>query len=82
MPRLVSELPLDDDQRHAFARNLDGVCVTQLVPCEAAPHAASRTTCRNSERAAAADHGRPRVGPLTTQNSGPTGSSTRASSQG
>src|SRR5919199_2635868 len=38
---------------------------------------ASRARCRSSERAAAADHGRPRVGPLTTQNSGPTGSSTR-----
>jgi len=35
-----------------------------------------------AERAAAAAHGRPRVAPLTTQNSGPTGSSTRASSRG
>ena len=35
-----------------------------------------------AERAAAAAHGRPRVAPLTTQNSGPTGSSTRAWSQG
>src|SRR5829696_10387731 len=33
---------------------------------------ASRATRRSSERAADADHGRPRVGPLTTQNSGPT----------
>src|SRR3954447_25286154 len=28
---------------------------------------------RSSARAAAGDHGRPRVGPLTTQNRGPTG---------
>src|SRR3954468_22743626 len=32
---------------------------------------ASRATRRSSERAAPAVHGRPRVGPLTTQNSGP-----------
>src|SRR5215210_4327189 len=36
-----------------------------------------RATRRSSDRAAAAAHGRPRVAPLTTQNSGPTGSSTR-----
>src|SRR4051812_47755057 len=39
--------------------------------------AASR---RNSTRALALDHGRPRVGPSMTQNSGPTGSSRRAAS--
>src|SRR5215208_6731308 len=37
--------------------------------------AASR---RNSPRTATPDHGRPRVGPSMMQNSGPTGSSTRA----
>src|SRR3954453_3253388 len=36
---------------------------------------------RSSARAAAGDHGRPRVGPLMTQNSGPTGSSRRTSIQ-
>src|SRR5215208_6163629 len=35
-----------------------------------------RATRCSSERAAAAAQGRPRVAPLTTQNSGPTGSST------
>src|SRR5215207_3879645 len=43
---------------------------------------ASRATRRSSERAALAVDGRPRVGPLTMQNSGPTGSSTRAWSHG
>jgi hypothetical protein len=43
---------------------------------------ATRATRRSSQRAAAAVHGRPRVAPLTTQNSGPTGSSIRAWSQG
>jgi hypothetical protein len=37
---------------------------------------------RNSLRTAALDHGLPRVGPSMTQNSGPTGSSMRAASQG
>jgi hypothetical protein len=37
---------------------------------------------RNSTRTAALDHGRHRVGPSMTQNSGPTGSSTRSASQG
>jgi hypothetical protein len=36
---------------------------------------------RSSARAAAGDHGRPRVGPLMTQNNGPTGSSRRTSIQ-
>jgi hypothetical protein len=41
--------------------------------------AASR---RNSTRTLARDHGRPRVGPSMTQNSGPIGISTRAASHG
>jgi hypothetical protein len=32
----VAELALDDDQRHAVARQFDGVDVAQLVRCEAA----------------------------------------------
>src|SRR3954467_12682872 len=36
---------------------------------------------RSSARAAGADHDRPRVGPLMTQNNGPTGSSMRRSIQ-
>jgi hypothetical protein len=31
----VAELALDDDQRHAFASHLDGVCVAELVRREA-----------------------------------------------
>jgi hypothetical protein len=34
----VSELALDDDQRHAAARYLDRVCVPQLVRREASQH--------------------------------------------
>src|SRR5687768_5917560 len=34
----VPELALDDDQRHALARHLDGVGVAELVRCEASPH--------------------------------------------
>ena len=35
----VAELALDDDQRYALARHLDGVGVAQLVRREASPHA-------------------------------------------
>jgi hypothetical protein len=31
-------LALDADQQDAFARHLDGMGVTELVWCEAAPH--------------------------------------------
>jgi hypothetical protein len=33
----VAQLTLDDDQRDAFARELDGMGVPELVGCEAAP---------------------------------------------
>jgi hypothetical protein len=33
----VAKLALDDDQRHALARELDGMCVRQLVWREASP---------------------------------------------
>jgi hypothetical protein len=35
MPRCWAELALDDDQRHALARQFDGVGVPQLVRREA-----------------------------------------------
>jgi hypothetical protein len=35
----VPELALDDDQRYALARHLDGVCVSELVRSEAAAYA-------------------------------------------
>src|ERR671915_282720 len=38
MPRLLWPSWLDDDQRHAFARQLDGVRVRELVRREASAH--------------------------------------------
>jgi hypothetical protein len=75
-------LALDDDQRHALARHLDGVGVPELVRREASPHAG---LAGDAAQLRAGGGGRPRpppVGPLTTQNNGPTGSSTRTWSQG
>ena len=40
----VSELPLNHNERDAFVRHLDGVCVPQLVRCEPTPDA--RSCCR------------------------------------
>jgi hypothetical protein len=37
----VAELTLDDEQRHAFARHLRGVSVSQLVGREPASHSGS-----------------------------------------
>jgi len=70
---------LDDDEWYSFVGHLDGVGVAKLVRREASSDARVPATRRSSARAAAGDHGRPRVGPLMTQNSGPTGSSTRRS---
>jgi hypothetical protein len=42
MPRLVSELAMDDDQRDTFARHLDGVGVAELVRRESSPDAGER----------------------------------------
>ena len=79
----MPELALDDVQRHALAGELERVRVAQLVRREAPPDAgAGAASRRNSVRTAAPDHGRPRVGPSMMQNSGPTGSSTRAVSHG
>jgi hypothetical protein len=49
---------------------------------EPSTHTCCAAVRRRSARAAALDRARPRVGPWTTQNSGPTGSSSRRSSQG
>jgi hypothetical protein len=40
----VAELALDDGQRDALAGHLDGMCVTQLMGREAAPHAGGRAS--------------------------------------
>jgi hypothetical protein len=74
----MAELALDDDQRHALVGHFDGMGVAQLMRRKAPPHATPRGVLRRSARAAALDHGRHRVAPMMTQNSGPTGSSTRA----
>jgi hypothetical protein len=78
----VPELALDDVERHpSRASSSACACLSwcgakrRLTPARAA-------TRRNSLRTAAAAQGRPRVGPSITLNSGPTGSSTRAASQG
>jgi hypothetical protein len=69
----VSELSLDHDERNALAGRLDGVGVTKLVRCGSRRTLASEAARRSSTRAAAADQGRPRVGPWMTQNTAPTG---------
>ena len=78
----VSELALDHVERDPFAGHLDGMSVTQLMRREAAAYSGVRRESAKVARTAAGAHGRPRVGPAITQNSAPTGSSTRASSQG
>jgi hypothetical protein len=75
-------LALDNDQRHAFARQLDGVCVPELVWCNRRRTPAAAAVARRSVRAAALDQWRPAVAPLMMQTSGPTGSSVRNSDQG
>ena len=70
----MPELALDDD-RGTPSRSISTRARGPAGAARSAPHAGLRATRRSSERAAAAAHGRPRVGPLMTQNSGPTGSS-------
>ena len=76
----MPELSLDDDQRHTFASHLDGMGVAKLMRRKASAHVPPRApfspgvlACRRGPR--------PRVGSLTTQNSGPIGSLSRSSSQ-
>jgi hypothetical protein len=78
----VAELTLDDHERYAFMCEFDGMRVTQLVRGEVARTPADAAVSRNWARAAATDQRRPRVGPVITQNSGPTGSSSRTISHG
>jgi hypothetical protein len=72
----VAELALDDDQRHAFTSQLDGVRVAQLVRREAPPNASRDGGPAQVRPGTALDQWRPRVAPLITHNNGPTGSST------
>ena len=86
---LHSEAQRAVDGHHRGAAGVDGVDDLGVVDAlevdrgdaeVGAP--AWRATRRSSVRAAAAAQGRPRVAPVTTQDSGPTGSETRAWSQG
>jgi hypothetical protein len=78
----VAELTLDDVERDALAGELERVSVAELVRRDRRLTPALAASRRNSERTAAPDHGRPRVGPSMMQNSGPTGSSALAPSHG
>ena len=49
----VAELALNDDERHAFARQLNGVRVAELVRREATANSAATAVRRRSVRAAA-----------------------------
>jgi hypothetical protein len=56
------ELAPDDVERDAFAGELERVRVAQLVRREATPDAGLRCEPADSERTAALDQGRPRLG--------------------
>jgi hypothetical protein len=78
----MSQLALDDVERDALPGHLDSVGVSQLVRSKAPPTPAWTAVRRSAIRTCEPDQGRPQVGPLITQKSGPTGNETRASSQG
>lgn len=78
----VSELALDDDQRHALMRHLHSVRVTELMRRETSPHpalAAVRPSCLGAEDDSQC---RPEVAPRITHSSAPTGSRRRRSIHG
>jgi hypothetical protein len=77
----VAELALDDDQRDAFARQLDGMGVPQLVGREAPPDPGVDGGRAEGRSRGSARPG-PRIGPLIVESSGPTGSGSRSSSHG
>jgi hypothetical protein len=78
----MSQLPLDDVQRDALPGHFDSVGMAQLVWSEAPPYPGLGRVRRSAIRTCECDQGRPEVGPLITQKSGPAGKETRASSQG
>jgi hypothetical protein len=78
----MSELALDHVERHALAGHLDGVRVAKLMRAKRLRTPARTASWRSCGRTAGADHGRPHVGPLTTQRSAPIGVSALCSSQG
>src|SRR5438105_15763713 len=70
----MTELPLDDYQRDAFAGHPDCVRVAELVRREPTAHPAVRAALRSWTRIPDGEQGRPQVGPRSTQKSTPTGS--------
>ena len=78
----VAQLALDDQQRHAFAGHFDGMSMAQLVRRKPAAHPRPAGSHVQLGADAGWRHGRPRVGPSSTQNSAPTGSLARSCSHG
>jgi hypothetical protein len=76
----MSQLALNDVEQYAFPGHLHGMGVAQLVRSESSLHAGRGAVRRSVTRTCELDQGRPQVGPLITQNRGPTGNETRASS--
>jgi hypothetical protein len=78
----VAELALDHGERHTLAGELDGARVAQLVRGESAPHAGLGGEPPELDAHARTRPRPPARRPSMMQNSGPTGSSTRATSHG
>jgi hypothetical protein len=78
----MPELPLDDDQRHSFARHLDRVGVSELMRRKASSYSSSAAAWCSCERTPAGAQARPQVGPRSTQNNAPTGIAARNRSHG
>ena len=77
----MAKLALDDVDSHSFAREFDGMRVTQLMGSKPPPDASVDGELAQFGRAAVADQRRPRVGPSMPQNSGPGGNDTRCANQ-
>ena len=69
----MSELGLDDVQRHSLSGHLDVMGVAKLMGRESAPDTCVEGEATELHSCRGADHGRPDVGPLMTQKSGPIG---------
>jgi hypothetical protein len=67
----MPEFPLYDDERHALARHLDSVSMPELIGRNRRRTPAAIAALRSWTRTPAAEHGRPRVGPRSTQNNAP-----------
>ncbi len=78
----MPELALDDDQWDALARRLDRVGVAQLMGRKPPTHPGRGRCVAQLDAHCGLLHGRPRVGPRTTQNRVPTGSWQRICSHG